>query len=292
MQRDIEVLSEEIQARFRRLKAPLPVDQIEVRKDGRPKPNGPRLYTRFVAYIELPVAHERLDSEFAGQWSFVTEPQPDAVDSDGVVNKVVLGSLTVYGVTRQDCGMAADPKSAVTDAFKRACRLFGIGLELYTLPQLWIEVDQHGEPLQDPKTVLARYLGGDRSTPVTSVAPPVAAAPQAAAPAPPVPLPAAPVTRPRGAPRWAPIPCEICGSRMYDNSRPEDKLYPNAPDYRCSMYALPPKGTGCKGAVRLAPAEKRILDTASPSKVSAAVDQGLSADEIDQAQADDEDLPF
>ena len=59
MQRDIEVLSEEIQARFRRLKAPLPVDQIEVRKDGRPKPNGPRLYTRFVAYIGALISWER-----------------------------------------------------------------------------------------------------------------------------------------------------------------------------------------------------------------------------------------
>lgn len=48
----------------------------------------------------------------------------------------------------------ADQENAVTaadaQAFKRACSCFGLGRYLYRFREMWVSLDQHGEPLQLP----------------------------------------------------------------------------------------------------------------------------------------------
>lgn len=292
MATSIGVASDDVRARFEALKAPLDPGDIEIRLDSaRPKPENGRLYTRHVSYFELPTGVTRLDSQFLGEWAFTVVPMADAADDDGVVMKVARGTITILGLVREDVGMGSTPKAATTDAFKRCCRLWGIGLELWSLPPLWVEVDQYGKLLEDPRAVLARLLRGEKPVIPGAVAAAPAAAPATAAAAPAAP---APAQWPKSAVMWAPVRCSLCGSRMYDNRT--NKLYPDSPDYKCSQYAQPPKGTGCKGKVQYADGGPKALQTASRTQVRQAVDEGLSeADDTgpDPRLADaEDDLPF
>jgi len=67
--------------------------------------------------------------------------------------------VQILGVIREDVGQGDDYKSAATDAFKRAAVRFGIGHELYSFGQNWVEVDGDGKypkPVEDPGDAYAR----------------------------------------------------------------------------------------------------------------------------------------
>jgi hypothetical protein len=67
--------------------------------------------------------------------------------------------LQILGVIREDVGQGADYKAAATDAFKRAAVRFGIGHELYSYEQNWVQVDGDGrfaQPVEDPNDVYER----------------------------------------------------------------------------------------------------------------------------------------
>lgn len=95
-------------------------------------------------YVEGAEYIRRLNEAFAGEFSF------EIVEHNIRDNEViVLGKLSAAGVTKMAFGgssitvsregeiisIADDLKAAATDALKKACSLFGIGLHLYSEPQ-------------------------------------------------------------------------------------------------------------------------------------------------------------
>lgn len=54
---------------------------------------------------------------------------------------VVRVRMTIKGVSRENTGEGDTPKSAVSDAFKRAAMLFGVGRYLYDSEQVWVAYD-------------------------------------------------------------------------------------------------------------------------------------------------------
>jgi hypothetical protein len=152
--------------------------------------------------------------------------------------------LQVLGVIREDVGQGTDYKSAATDAFKRAAVRFGIGHELYSYEQNWVQVDGDGK-YRASRSKIRRGVcassgeegwgrsGAERGAAVNRGAAGVApspAAPRAAAPR--------PATPPNGVPPIIPgVPkaCPECGGELWDNraKKASGAFAANAPDFRC-----------------------------------------------------------
>lgn len=92
------------------------------------------------AYVTARTTTDRLNLVCPGLWSDRYEPVPGGLRCD----------LTIDGLTRSDVGWSSDQKTAMglkalySDAFKRAAVKFGVGVSLYALPRLVLEVQaQH-----------------------------------------------------------------------------------------------------------------------------------------------------
>lgn len=122
------------------LGAPLPVEDVEF-KPGRGG-SGPLIYLTARAVQEV------LDQVVgAGNWSFIWEPfimealpgvkaDTKTPDNLGTHLRTVRGTLSLFGVPKQDVGNASDidpDKGAVSDALKRCAVMWGIGRYLYGL---------------------------------------------------------------------------------------------------------------------------------------------------------------
>jgi hypothetical protein len=203
------------------LAAPVPAGTISWRQDGKPVARDGRHFARFVCYIEANTVRERLDTVVPGEWDLTLEMLPQIhgaeVDSDSVC--AFKARLQVLGVIREDVGTGRDYKQAATDAFKRAAVRFGIGNELYSYEQNWVEVDGDGKyakPVEDPATAYERRHGsgaGKLSRPAVA-------------------------TDDVNAMKEAntltdvdAVSCPKCGGRMWDNRL--TKRNPKAPDYKC-----------------------------------------------------------
>jgi Rad52/22 family double-strand break repair protein len=89
-----------------------------------------------ISYIDMQTALDRLNAVCPGDWQFtadvISSPQEGASGQ-----WVVRGTLVIAGVSRTDFGINDNlesydpPKAALSDAFKRCARQFGIGGELY-----------------------------------------------------------------------------------------------------------------------------------------------------------------
>ena len=145
------------------LAAPVPRKAISWRQDGKPVTRDGRYFARFVCYIEANTVRERLDTAVPGEWDLTLEMLPQIHGSDDSDSTCAFKArLQVLGVIREDVGTGRDYKQAATDAFKRAAVRFGIGNELYSYEQNWVEVDgdgKYGKPLEDPATAYARRHG-------------------------------------------------------------------------------------------------------------------------------------
>ncbi len=247
-----------------RLAAPVDPVAISWRQDGRAIQRDGRFIARWVCYIEANTVRERLDAVVPGEWDLTLEllpTVPGASSDDG--NQVSFKArLQVLGVIREDVGTGKDYKQASTDAFKRAAVRFGIGHELYSYEQNWVEMDGDGKfarPVEDPAVAYARKLARaakgestvrsdvEVSVERVTVERPVAAAnSELAAILPDIPA------------------CPKCGGKMWDNRL--SKRNPKAPDYKC-------RDRSCDGVLwpaRGVPSATEGL-AATPSKSSALV---------------------
>jgi hypothetical protein len=156
------------------LSAPLPPSTIQWRQDGRPVSRDGRHIARFVGYIDAHFVHDRFDSVVPGEWDSTLELLPPAVTTEGeeVEPFAFKCRIQVLGVIREDVGTGKDYKSAASDAFKRAAVRFGIGKELYSLGQNWVQMDGDGKyakPLEDPAVVYAKKATRPRTAMVRPV---------------------------------------------------------------------------------------------------------------------------
>jgi hypothetical protein len=106
---------------------------------------------------------ERLNDVAPGEWSWeIVEESPrewmerEAGSWKKAAGFSVRGRLTIYGVSRDEEGMARDTdpdpmKSAASDALKRAATMFGVGMYLQHLEGEWLDYDAAGgKPLAAP----------------------------------------------------------------------------------------------------------------------------------------------
>lgn len=225
------------------LSAPLPTGVISWRQDGKPVARDGRSFARFVCYIEANTVRDRLDTVVPGEWDLTLEmlpALPGNEDSESVC--AFKARLQVLGVIREDVGTGRDYKQASTDAFKRAAVRFGIGHELYSYEQNWVEVDGDGKyakPVEDPAQAYDRRHGaGERGSRFTTAA----------------------VATDTGPPSGTSniltdvdaVSCPSCGGRMWDNRL--TKRNPKAPDYKCRdrncdgvVWPARPNGAGTQG---------------------------------------------
>lgn len=204
------------------LSAPLPTGVISWRQDGKPMTRDGRNFARFVCYIEANTVRDRLDTVVPGEWDLTLEmlpALPGNEDSDSVC--AFKARLQVLGVIREDVGTGRDYKQASTDAFKRAAVRFGIGHELYSYEQNWVEVDGDGKyakPVEDPAQAYDRRHGTGSTTGRMSN-PPVATDT------------ASPAHTSNVLTDVDSVSCPKCGGRTWDNRL--TKRNPKAPDYKC-----------------------------------------------------------
>ncbi len=136
------------QAISRQLSAPFPPDQVSWRVQGKANAQG---RAQVLAYVDARDVATRLDDVVGCEnWEFTWEP---VAAIDGAL-QVAKGRLVLFGVAKEDVGDASayEPnKGAVSDALKRAAVLWGVGRYLYSLPAIWVT-------LQDGK-IPAEMLG-------------------------------------------------------------------------------------------------------------------------------------
>jgi len=140
----------------RALSAPFPAAEVEWRVQGKGAPNA---RAQVVAYVSARMVQERLDEVVGvGGWTF--EWQPINVDAKGEVT-TAKGVLTVLGIVKSDVGTASNfeaSKGCVSNALKRAAVMFGIARYLYSLPAVWVALDDNGKIPETMKAKLAQGL--------------------------------------------------------------------------------------------------------------------------------------
>lgn len=111
-----------------------------------------------VAYIDARDVAERLDS-IGLEWS------DSYIVLQMATSWVVECKLTINGITRTDVGTGDGeeaPKSAYSDAFKRAAVKFGLGRYLYSIPTVWMPVENRqitADSLSKLQTAYNRHIG-------------------------------------------------------------------------------------------------------------------------------------
>ncbi|HEY8309081.1 MAG TPA: Rad52/Rad22 family DNA repair protein, partial [Gemmatimonadaceae bacterium] len=202
------------------LAAPVPAGTISWRQDGKPTTRDGRQFARFVCYIEANTVRERLDTVVPGEWDLTLEMLPQIHGSDDSDSLCAFKArLQVLGVIREDVGTGRDYKQAATDAFKRAAVRFGIGNELYSYEQNWVEVDGDGKyakPVEDPAQAYERRHGSGAGK-ATRLA--VATESQFG------------LGESNSLTDVDSVNCPKCGGRTWDNRL--TKRNPKAPDYKC-----------------------------------------------------------
>lgn len=108
-----------------------------------------------VTYIDARLVIERLNAVVGGAWTFA----PVRVADDP---KLMIGHLTIFGRTLADVGGSPKgmSKDLWSDALKRAAVPWGIGVSVYSLPEIkmWLK-DEAGE--EHP--ALNKYGSGDKT---------------------------------------------------------------------------------------------------------------------------------
>jgi hypothetical protein len=285
---------------WKRLAAPLPVETIAWRQDGRPIFRDGKHYARFVAYVEANTVRERLDAVCGGEWDLMIELLPvfGGMESDEPTCSF-KARLQILGVIREDVGTGRDYKAAATDAFKRAAVRFGIANELYDYEQNWVQVDsdsKYAKPVEDPNAAYARVLrrlakqqtqrdGTPAGMKLLADKAEQQQQQQQQQQPPPQPKTAMPRSAPVEPTDDVPVDepaCPNCGGRMWDNRL--TKRNPKAPDYKCRNYNCEGVIWPPKTARAPVPMPPQLARDPEPEE-----EDGMPAGLFD---GDDDDLPF
>lgn len=100
-----------------------------------------------LAYIDARDVMQRLDDVFGMSW----QCKYSHADNKTICELSVLidGQWITRAGGAGDTDIEAE-KGAISDAFKRAAVLFGIGRYLYNLPNKWVPIDEHKRLLETP----------------------------------------------------------------------------------------------------------------------------------------------
>lgn len=120
------------------LERPLSAEEIEWRASFTSRKQNGDVWCRLLPYKTSKVDKRRLD-EAVGKFNWKCRFYRD---SRGALFCEI--SLKVFGewISKEDCGEGETSKAEATDAFKRACFQWGIGLCLYDIPQVWVKLKE------------------------------------------------------------------------------------------------------------------------------------------------------
>lgn len=100
-----------------------------------------------LAYIDARDVMKRLDDVFGLDWQCkYTHADAKTICEIGVC---IEGQWIWRAGGAGDTDIEAE-KGAISDAFKRAAVLFGIGRYLYNIPNIWVEIDEYKKIKQTP----------------------------------------------------------------------------------------------------------------------------------------------
>lgn len=131
---------------WERLQAPFPQDEIQFRVQSVKKSKkGEGFYAIVLAYVDARAAQSRLDEVFGpGGWQ--TKYNEIGGDKQGgiICELTCWDTMDDRWITKSDGAQWTDwepVKGGISDAFKRACAKWGIGLYLYRLPAMYAKIE-------------------------------------------------------------------------------------------------------------------------------------------------------
>lgn len=120
-------------ADVKKLNEPFPADKVGVKVQSL---NKLKTSAMLVCYLQHTDVYSRLDAVDPA-WSAEVTHSYTVTEASGSWTFVRV-KLTVKGVSRENAGEGEDPKSATSDAIKRAAMLFGVGRYLYDTETVWV----------------------------------------------------------------------------------------------------------------------------------------------------------
>lgn len=132
------------------LKRPFPANAISWRAGATNKNKTPdKKPTKCIAlaYIDARDVMERLDYVFGANWQCTYSHADKKTICE--IKALINGEWITRSNGAGDSDVEAE-KGAISDAFKRAGVMFGIGRYLYNLPNVWVECDEWGSIKNPP----------------------------------------------------------------------------------------------------------------------------------------------
>lgn len=123
-----------------------------------PKHEQQKDYVVVIGYIDARLVMERLNKVVAGAWS----EKPIRVEGKA---EALMYELTLFDTTHVDVGVSQGDsegmklKAVHSDALKRTAVRFGVGVSLYAMPKMFIDVTANGELKEDKPTIKRRSDG-------------------------------------------------------------------------------------------------------------------------------------
>lgn len=105
---------------------------------------------RVVTYLDARRVMDRLDAVVGPEgWSDQYERL-----GQGTNGCAVKCRLTILGLSKEDAGVGDTFRAACSDALKRAAVKFGVGRELYAPSGIWVDLDEHGQIVDEAQAKL------------------------------------------------------------------------------------------------------------------------------------------
>jgi hypothetical protein len=101
-----------------------------------------------LAYIDARDVMQRLDDVFGMNWQCKYSHAENKTICE--ISVLIEGQWITRAGGAGDTDIEAE-KGAISDAFKRAAVLFGIGRYLYNLPNKWVPIDQYKKLMETPE---------------------------------------------------------------------------------------------------------------------------------------------
>ncbi len=169
------------------LRAPFTPDDVDFRLQSTFN-QGEKIKGIAIAYMDARLVQDRLDEVVGPEnWSF--DWQPMATKDNAVI--AAKGTLTICGVSKSDigdCDATERNKASVSDAFKSAAVMWGIGRYMYGLRSSFCEVEVRGQtkviPAAEIKRLRATLPKATPAKPAPSQTQPTPIRPAVAQPAP------------------------------------------------------------------------------------------------------------
>jgi hypothetical protein len=124
------------------LTSPFPKDRLGIKVQSTSKDKTKAMLICYLSHTDVYARLEEVDPawscEVRREWNETMQGWGDKTEKVFFCDM----QLTVKGVTRENVGEGGDPKSAYSDALKRASMLFGVGRYLYDSEQVWVPYNE------------------------------------------------------------------------------------------------------------------------------------------------------